>query len=390
MELAEIASWRRALFSEKRAQLEGLLEVPLLLFWGKWDSPNIRALTLAEEFTRPTFVLCEPGGKTTAMVQQIETDQLAGLADEVETLPYVTVSELKETLRARLSGWDEVTVEASADFFALDRLPPAFYDMVSSIAAVRRCDDVLVPFRAVKSPAELNLLKKASDATMAAFAAAEKIIAPRVAESEILDFLLHRAIDAGGEPGFPPIVASGPRSRNPHPQRRTDRRVEAGDRVIVDYGISICGYRSDVTRTYVAGARPEDDPYYDVCVELAGILRDADLGNMTPFELATAIAGAVEDAGLADRERHGYGHGLGAETHDPHPYIVARSLPWLERPFEDGMVFTFEPGFYDEGGGFRLEDDYVVWGGRAVAMQDFEPPPARAERDRGIGRADIK
>ena len=213
MDHAEIASLRRALFSEKRAQLEDLLEVPLLLFWGKWDSPNIRVLTLAEEFTRPTFVLCEPGGNTTAMVQQIETDQLADLADEVETLPYVTVSELKETLRAKLSGWDEVTVEASADFFALDRVPPAFYEMVSSIVGVRPGDDVLVPFRAVKSPAELNLLKRASDATMAAFAAVEKIILPGVAEGEALDFLLRRAVDAGGEPAFPPIVASGPRSR---------------------------------------------------------------------------------------------------------------------------------------------------------------------------------
>jgi Xaa-Pro aminopeptidase len=374
MRNAETTPLRRALFSEKRAQLEGLLEVPLLLFWGKWDSPNIRALTLAEEFTRPTFVLCEPGGKTTALVQRIETDQLAGLAGDVETVPYVTISELKEALRARLSGWDEVTAEASTDFFALDRLPPAFYDMISSIARVRRCDDVLVPFRAVKSPAELRLLKNASEATMATFAAVGEMVVPGVAEGEILDFLLHRAIEAGGEPAFAPIVASGPRSRNPHPQRRTERKVEAGDRVIVDYGISICGYRADVTRTYVAGASPEDDPYYDLSVELVRILRDADLGNMTPLELGRRVASAVAQAGFADRERHGYGHGLGAETHDPHPYIGAHVMPWLDRPFADGMVFTFEPGFYDERGGFRLEDDYVVRGGRAVAMQDFEPP----------------
>jgi Xaa-Pro aminopeptidase len=379
MRNAETASLRRALFSEKRAQLEGLLEVPLLLFWGKWDSPNIRALTLAEEFTRPTFVLCEPGGKTTALVQQIETDQLAELAGDVETVAYVTVSELKEALRARLGGWDEVTVEASADFFALDRLPPAFYDMISSIARVRRCDDVLVPFRAVKSPAELRLLKRASDATMEAFAAVEEIVVPGVAEGKILDFLLHRAIEAGGEVAFPPIVASGRRSQNPHPQRRTDRKVEAGDRVIIDYGISMRGYRADVTRTYVAGGSPEDDPYYDISVELVGILRDADLGNMTPLELGSVVAGAVAQAGLAERERHGYGHGLGAETHDPHPYIGARAMPWLDRPFADGMLFTFEPGFYDERGGFRLEDDYVVWGGRAVAMQDFEPPAGEGD-----------
>jgi len=379
MDLAEIATLRRALFRQKRAQLEELLDVPLLLFWGKWDSPNVRALTLAEEFTRPTFVMCEPGGATTALVQQIETDQLAHLADEIETVPYVTVSELKEALRAKLAGWDEVAAEVSAEFFSLDRMPPAYYDMVSSLVRVRSGDDVLVPFRAVKSAAELQLLKRASDATMAAFAAVEDVIAPGAAEEEVLDFLLHRAVDAGGEPAFFPIVASGARSQNPHPQRRTGRRFEAGDRVIIDYGISICGYRSDVTRTYVAGGRPEDDAYYGISVELARLLQEADVGSMTPLAVGRMAAAAVEKAGLTDRERHGYGHGLGAETHDPHPYIAARAMPWLERPLEDGMVFTFEPGFYDEQGGFRLEDDYVVWGGRAIPMQDFEPPALSAD-----------
>jgi Xaa-Pro aminopeptidase len=51
------------------------------------------------------------------------------------------------------------------------------------------------------------------------------------------------------------------------------------------------------------------------------------------------------------------------------------------------MVFTFEPGFYDERGGFRLEDDYVVWGGRAVPMQDFEPPSITGAEARAAGDA---
>jgi Xaa-Pro aminopeptidase len=95
---------------------------------------------------------------------------------------------------------------------------------------------------------------------------------------------------------------------------------------------------------------------------------------MTPLELGREVARTVEEAGLRDRERHGYGHGLGLETHDPYPYVVAKAMPWLDRPFEDGMVFTFEPGFYDERGGFRVEDDYVVWNGRAVPFQEFDVP----------------
>jgi Xaa-Pro aminopeptidase len=144
--------------------------------------------------------------------------------------------------------------------------------------------------------------------------------------------------------------------------------------VIIDYGIDIWGYKADVTRTYVAGGDPREDPYYDLSVALIEYLRGADLGAMTPLELGREVARRVEEAGVSDRERHGYGHGLGVETHDPHPYVVATVMPYLDRPFEDGMVFTFEPGFYDENGGFRIEDDYVVWEGRAVPMQEFEVP----------------
>jgi Xaa-Pro aminopeptidase len=150
--------------------------------------------------------------------------------------------------------------------------------------------------------------------------------------------------------------------------------VETGDRVVVDYGVSYRGYKSDVTRTFIAGGDPESDPYYEISVKLIEILRGMDLSEATPYDVGREVAAAVRDAGLSDRERHGYGHGLGVETHDPHPYIVGVPMPWTDRRFEDGMVFTFEPGFYDDTGGFRLEDDYVVLGGRAVPMQEFELP----------------
>ena len=374
MGAVDITSLRRRFFKEKRAQLERLLDAPLLLYWGRWEGPNIRSLTLAGDFTRPTFLLCEPGGATAAFVQQIEADELSALSDEIDITPYGAAAELEEKLGGRLKEFGEVAAEVSADFFALDRLPPHYVEFVSSVVKVRTGDDVLVPFRAVKSPLELALMKKASEATLAVFADLDERVRPGVAEEDILNFLLRRAVDAGGVPAYPPIVASGSRSRHPHPQRCSTKKIEAGDRVVVDYGVDVWGYKADVTRTYVAGGDAAADPYYDVSVELARFVREAELSAMTPLQLGLEAARIVKDAGLSDRERHGYGHGLGVETHDPHPYIVAKPLPWLERPLEDGMVFTFEPGFYDERGGFRVEDDYVVWEGRAVPMQEFKVP----------------
>lgn len=374
MELVDSAAFRRRFFREKREQLETLLDGPLLLYWGRCEGPNIRALTLAEEFTRPTFLLCESGGATTAFVQQIESDELADLSEDVEIDAYGAADELEKELRARLEGFDAAVVEVSADFFALDRLTPHYVELLSSIVTVSACDEVLLPFRAVKSPLELALLKLANEATLEIFAELDDVVRPGAYEAEILDFLVHRAVDAGGAPAFYPVVASGPRSRHPHPRRRSAKKIEAGERVIVDYGVDVWGYKADVTRTYVAGGDASEDPYYGISVELADFLRRADLSVMTPGELGREVARKVRDAGLEGRERHGYGHGLGVETHDPHPYVVSKDLPWLDRPFEEGMVFTFEPGFYDDRGGFRIEDDYVVWNGRAVALQEFEPP----------------
>jgi Xaa-Pro aminopeptidase len=374
MDGIDSTSFRRSFFREKRAQLESLLEEPLLLYWGRWDGPNVRALTLAEEFTRPTFLLCEAGGATTAFVQNIEVDELGPLSGEMELITYGAAAELEEKLASRLKNFDAVIIEASANFAALDRLPPYYFKFVSSIATVRECDDVLVPFRAIKSPLELALMKRASDATLAIFAELEERVGPGAAEEDLMNFVLHRAIDAGGAPAFYPIVASGPRSQYPHPRRRSKKKIEQAERLIIDFGVDVRGYKADVTRTYVAGGDASADPYYDISVELVDLLRRADLNVTTPLELSRECARRVKDAGLSDRERHGYGHGLGVETHDPHPYVVAAALPWLDRPFEEGMVFTFEPGFYDERGGFRVEDDYVVRDGRAVPMQELDLP----------------
>lgn len=374
MAIDDRTALRRRLFREKRAQLEERLPVPLLLYWGKWEGPNIRALTLAEEFTRPTFVVCRPGGETIAFVQRIEEDGFSALAEEIEVVVYNSADELNARLETELENADAVAVEASRQFFALDRLPPVFYEFISSRAELAPCEEILIPFRAVKSPAELALMKRASDITLQIFEGVAQRVRPGVSEREIAGFILTATIEAGATPAFPPIVASGPRSQHPHPERCTERELVAGDRLIVDYGADVAGYKADVTRTYIADGDVASDPYYDLSLRLAEHLRGADLTKVTPLGLGEEIAALVREAGQHERERHGYGHGLGVETHDPHPYVLTRALPWLDRPFEQGMVFTFEPGFYDERGGFRLEDDYVVWGGRAVPLQEFKPP----------------
>lgn len=362
---------QREHFRVKRAQLEQWLDTPLLLYAGKWDGPNIRALTLAGDFTRPTFVLCEPGGLTTAFVQTIEVDNLAALADDLTLLSYTTTDQLKKVLGDKLRPLGKVAVEISDSIFALDRLPPYYLKFVTYYANLKSADDILVPFRAVKTAAELSIMKRAAAATLTVLEKIPALAVPGAAEEDILRYITQKTAELDGEPAFHPIVAAGPRSANPHPRRGSDYVLQKGDRLIVDCGVSFLGYRSDITRTFIVGGDAEEDPYYAISRELQDMVAQTDLSAMTPLALGQRAAQMVKDAGLSEFEKHGYGHGLGVETHDPYPYITATPAPWADRPFKDGMVFTFEPGFYDARGGFRIENDYVVWKGRAVRLENL-------------------
>jgi Xaa-Pro aminopeptidase len=368
----DLGALRRRVFDAKRAQLDPLLTMPLLLYWGKWEGPNIRVLTLADEFTRPTFLLCLPPGKTVAFTHDIETDAWADLKDRLEVVAYKTVPELKESLAERLDPFAEVGAEISEDFFGFDRLPPAFYSFLSLKVRLISADRILLPFRAVKTKEELALMKRAAELTKRLLDGIAAMVRPGVPEAEVVAYLTEGAQVLGTGCAFYPIVAAGPRSAHPHPQRRSANVIGRGDRVIVDFGVDYLGYKADLTRTYIAGGRLEDEPFYDVSVRLHELVRGADLKKQTPADLGAACARLVQEAGFTGAERHAYGHGLGVETHDPHPYIAAAPTVWTQKPFEDGMVFTFEPGFYDERGGFRFEENFVVWKGRAVPMAEFD------------------
>jgi Xaa-Pro aminopeptidase len=363
---------RRRHFIEKRDQLTGLADRPVVFFWGKWPGYNIIALTLADEFTRPTFVIVHPDGRAVAFAQAIEASAFGGLEGLVETRAYEDKGELESAVLNELPKGTPILAEVSNDYWGFDTLSPAYHRWLAANYEVASGGEVFLQWRAVKTPGELALMKRTTVATLEVFDELTRFVKPGVPELEILEYLQHAAIDRGDDVAFHPIVAAGPRSTDPHPERRTDNRLKAGDRLIVDYGIRFNGYNSDVTRTFIVGGKPEDDPYYEVSAAVVDFVRSADLGEYTLRGLGRAITEIVAGYGFEGLLKHGHGHGLGVETHDPHPYITDKEFPHCDDPFAEGMVFTMEPGFYDENGGFRIEDDYAVQSGRAVPIQELE------------------
>lgn len=210
--------------------------------------------------------------------------------------------------------------------------------------------------RAVKDAEEIELMRRARAITDAAFEHMLGFIKPGLTEKQIKLELENFMYEQGADGlAFGSIVASGPNTANPH-AISSDRVVEKGDFVLMDYGARLNDYNSDMTRTVVVGEPSEEQrKIYDLvrrtheeCVRAI----HAGVDGRAIHELSVKI---ISDAGYGDYYGHGLGHGVGIDIHE---------LPVFGRKsntVEEGAVITVEPGVYLPGvGGVRLEDYGVV------------------------------
>ena len=211
--------------------------------------------------------------------------------------------------------------------------------------------------RAVKDEGELDAIRRAGEITSAAFESfAEERFVGR-SERELSWRLDELFREHGGDgSAFETIVASGENGARPH-ARPTDRKIGAGETVVIDAGARTGGYLADCTRTFATGPLPDElKNAYAVCLEgqLAGLA--AVRAGATGVQADAAARETIADAGLGEKFGHGLGHGVGLEVHEA-PRLSRESADTLVA----GNVVTVEPGVYLEGlGGIRIEDLVVV------------------------------
>ena len=166
---------------------------------------------------------------------------------------------------------------------------------------------------------------------------------------------------------FETIVASGPNGAMPH-ARPTDRAIEAGELVVIDFGCVVDGYCSDMTRTVSVGDPGADArKVWEVVAASQRAGRDAVRAGVTCAAVDRASRAVIEDAGWGATFAHGTGHGVGLEIHEA-PRVAASS----DGTLAPGHVVTVEPGVYLPGvGGVRIEDTVVVTGDGADALTEF-------------------
>ena len=221
-------------------------------------------------------------------------------------------------------------------------------------------DGVVERQRLVKDEGEVALFRRAGRALAGVSLRLREWVREGRTEREVA-----RDIDAGiesagfSQTAFPTIVASGPNSAHPH-ARPGDRRLRAGDLVVLDFGGVLDGYCVDLTRMAGIGQIGSDAASLVTAVQSA---QRAAVSAVRPgisgADVDRAARSVLEGAGLGPAFLHGTGHGLGLEVHEA-PRL-SRTATGTAETLEVGMVCTIEPGAYVAGlGGVRLEDDVLV------------------------------
>ncbi|UCG78168.1 MAG: aminopeptidase P family protein [Nitrospirota bacterium] len=164
---------------------------------------------------------------------------------------------------------------------------------------------------------------------------------------------------------FDIIVASGKNSALPH-ARVTEKKLEKGDLVLIDWGAEADGFMSDMTRTFLMRGDniSEKKRIYNTVLKANKLAIDAVREGEKCSDIDSAARSYIEERGFGDHFSHGTGHGVGLNVHEG-PSISTRSAQTVR----DGMVFTIEPGIYIPGvGGVRIEDMVSVSGGRRKCL----------------------
>jgi Xaa-Pro aminopeptidase len=219
--------------------------------------------------------------------------------------------------------------------------------------------------RTVKEPEEIAALQAAIDLGDAAFAHVAERVEPGWTERQVAWEIEKHIREHGGDAlSFDTLVGAGERGAMPH-CFPTDRVLQKGEGVVIDMGVLLDGYMSDLTRTIFLGA-PDNEfkRVYDTVLAAQQTAQELVEAGMTGEQAHLLAHKVIEEAGHGDHFGHGLGHGVGLQIHEA-PRLGRESKDVLG----DSMVFTIEPGIYLTGwGGVRIEDVVVLEQGKARVM----------------------
>lgn len=231
------------------------------------------------------------------------------------------------------------------------------------------CEELIERVRNVKDELELETIRRAINISMDSFNQILPLIQPGAVERNIgakLDYYFK--VNGGNGPSFDTIIASGIRSAWAHGVA-SDKMIENGDMVVVDFGAFYHGYAADITRTVSVGkVDHEMHKIYDIVHEAQRRGIEASVAGNHGRDVDRAARDYIAKQGYGKFFGHGIGHGIGLEIHE----LCQPALPFGKQELINNMVHTVEPGIYlPNKGGVRIEDDILVHDQRPETLSNL-------------------
>jgi Xaa-Pro dipeptidase len=319
---------------------------------------------------RPTLLLIAPLATPVLILPELEAAKLADAPYLIHGLTYsdnpATWPAVFEQAAAALN-LDGKTIGVEPTWLRFLELE--YLRGCAPSAKFTSAEPVIAAMRMQKDPQEIDAMRRAVQIAQDALRTTLPMIHPGVTELQIASELTANLLKAGSEARMPffPIVSGGPNSANPHASP-SDRPLQSGDLLVIDWGAGCQGYFSDLTRTFAIG---EVEPEFKRIAEVVRLANQSGRAAGKPGVPAGSVDRAtrkvIDDAGYASYFFHRTGHGLGMEAHEP-PYMFGEN-PLTLLP---GMTYTVEPGIYLTGrGGVRIEDNMVVTESGCETLSDL-------------------
>jgi Xaa-Pro dipeptidase len=308
---------------------------------------------------RPVVMLFAPGEDPAIILPQLETLKLSALPFAGQAFAYAEDPALwQDSFRGAARALELDGKKIGVEPRALRLLEFGYLKAGAPAADYPDASPALASLRIRKDADEIAKMRVAVRIAQEALEATVPLIKMGMTEKELANELVTQLLRHGSDPEMPfsPIVSGGPNSANPHASP-TDRKLQAGDLLVVDWGATYEGYISDLTRTFAVGeVGAEYQMIHRIVQESNAAGRAAGGPGLPCAEVDRAARAVIEGAGYGQYFTHRTGHGIGMEAHED-PYIRGDNFQLLE----PGMAYTVEPGIYlPERNGVRIEDNMVV------------------------------
>jgi Xaa-Pro dipeptidase len=319
---------------------------------------------------RPVVLLFAKDQDPAIVLPELELQKVASLPYKLQVFPYPE----------NPSEWDNAfrkaaqTLNLDGKRIGVDPRQLRLLEFLHVKAGAPEADypdasDVLSSLRLKKEKAEVEAMRRAVQIAQAALEATIPSIRMGMTEKELSSELVVQLLKQGSdsEMPFPPIVSGGPNSANPHASP-TERKLQNGDLLVIDWGAAYDGYISDLTRTFAVGeVDTEYEKIHKIVQEANAAGRAAAKPGIPCADVDKATRDVIERSGYGVYFTHRTGHGIGMEGHEE-PYMRGDNMQLLET----GMAFTVEPGIYlPNRNGVRIEDNMVITETGADVLSDM-------------------